>query len=136
MGRLRGSVGNRRRAPRFDVRLSFSVSIVDEKAGHENTRPPQTLVGRTRNLSETGVALVVPSLRLGTHKLNDVDSTLRLMLDLPAGTAEIHVVPVRSHQLAEKDMDSGHFIGAKITHLSDEARARLTKFLRSRRSPR
>ena len=136
LGRLRGSVSNRRRAPRFDARLSFSVSIVDEKAGRENTRPPQTLVGRTRNLSETGFALVVPSLRLGTHKLNDGDSTLRLMLDLPAGTAEIHVVPVRSYQLAEKDMDSGHFIGAKITHLSDDARALLTKFLRSLRPPR
>jgi hypothetical protein len=136
LGRWRGSVGNRRRAPRFDARLSFSVSILVEKAGRENTRPPPTLVGRTRNLSETGFALVVPSLWLGTNKLNNVDYTLRVMLDLPAGTTEFHVVPVRSYQLAEKDSDSGHFIGAKITHLSDDARARLTKFLRGLRSPR
>ncbi|PYS79031.1 MAG: hypothetical protein DMF67_02245 [Acidobacteria bacterium] len=136
LGRLRGAVGNRRRAPRYDARLSFSVSIVDEEAGSENTRPPQTLVGRTRNLSDTGFALVVPSLWLGTNKLNDGNSTLRLMLDLPTGTAEIHIVPVRSHQLGEKDMDSGYLIGAKITHVSDDARARLTKFLRSLRSPR
>ena len=136
LGRLRGAVGNRRRAPRYDARLSFSVSIVDEEAGSENTRPPQTLVGRTRNLSDTGFALVVPSIWLGTNKLNDGNSTLRLMLDLPTGTAEIHIVPVRSHQLGEKDMDSGYLIGAKITHVSDDARARLTKFLRSLRSPR
>ena len=135
LGRLRGSVGNRRRAPRYDARLSFSVSIVDEEAGRENTRPPQTLVGHTRNLSETGFALVVPSLRLGTHKLNDGNSTLRLMLNLPTGAAEIHVVPVRSQQLGEEETDTGHLIGVKITHLSDDARARLTKFLRSLRSP-
>jgi hypothetical protein len=135
LARLRGTVGNRRRAPRYDARLSFSVSIVDEEGGREDTRPPQTLVGRTRNLSNTGFALIVPSLWLGTNKLNDVNTTLRLMLDLPTGTAEIHVVPVRSHQLGEKDMESGHLIGAKITHLSDDARTRLTKFLRSLRSP-
>ena len=86
-------------------------------------------------LSDTGFALIVPSLWLGTNKLNDGNTTLRLMLDLPTGTAEIHVVPVRSHQLGEKDMESGHLIGAKITHLSDDARTRLTKFLRSLRSP-
>jgi hypothetical protein len=108
---------------------------MNEEAGYENARPPQTLVGRTRNLSETGFALVVPSLRLGTNKLNDGNSTLRLMLDFPTGTAEIHVVSVRSHQLGEKDLDSGYLIGAKITHASDDARARLTKFLRGLRSP-
>jgi hypothetical protein len=136
LSRLRGSVGNRRRAPRYDARLSFSVSIVDEEAEYENARPPQTLVGHTHNLSETGLALVVPSLRLGTNKLNDGNSTLRLMLDLPTGTAEIHVVSVRSYQLGEKDMDSGYLIGARITHASDDAHARLAKFLRSLRSPR
>ncbi|MCA1621063.1 MAG: PilZ domain-containing protein [Acidobacteria bacterium] len=135
LGRFRGTVGNRRRAPRYDARRSFSVSIVDEGAGREDTRPPQTLVGRTRNLSETGFGLVVPSLRLGTNKLNDVNCTLRLMLDLPTGTAEIHVVPVRSLQLGEEDPDSGYLIGVKIKDLSDDARARLTKFLRSLRSP-
>lgn len=135
LGRLRGTVANRRRAPRYNARLSFSVSIVNEEAGGENTRPPQTLVGRTSNLSETGLALIVPSLRLGTNRLNDGDSTLRLMLDLPTGTAEIHVVPVRSLQLGEEDTDSGHLIGVRITHLSDDARAHLTKFLRGLRSP-
>ena len=135
LGRFRGSVGNRRRAPRYDARRSFSVSIVDEGAGLEDTRPQHPLVGHTRNLSETGLALIVPSLRLGTNKLNDENRTLRLMLDLPTGTAEIHVVPVRSLQLGEEDPDSGYVIGVRIIHLSDDARARLTKFLRSLRSP-
>ena len=139
LGRLRGAVSDRRRAPRYDARLFFSVSILDERAGHEGARPPQTLVGRTRNLSETGLALIVPSLSLGTGYLNDGNSTLRLMLDLPKGklreSIEIHAVPVRSYQLGEKEKDSGYFIGARITYMSDDARARFTGFLRSLRSP-
>ena len=139
LGRLRGAVSDRRRAPRYDARLFFSVSILDESAGHEGARPPQTLVGRTRNLSETGLALIVPSLSLGTGHLNDGNSTLRLMLDLPKGklreSIEIHAVPVRSYQLGEKEKDSGYFIGARITYMSDDARARFTGFLRNLRSP-
>src|SRR5438046_10398155 len=117
LGRLRGAVSDRRRSPRYDARLSFSISVLDGDADHENTRAPRTLVGRTRNLSDTGFALIVPSLRLGTNKLDDENSTLRLMLDLPTGTVEIHVVPVRSQQLSENDGDAGYFIGAKITHM-------------------
>lgn len=135
LGRLRGAVSDRRRAARYDARLFFSVSILDEKAGQEGARPAQTLVGRTRNVSETGFALIVPSLSLGTGYLNDGNSTLRLALDLPSGKVEIHVVPVRSFQLTEKDKESGYFIGAQITYMSDEARNRLTGFLRGLRSP-
>jgi hypothetical protein len=135
LGRLRGAVSNRRRAPRYEARLSFSISILDESAGHENRPPTRTLVGRTRNISETGLALVVPSLRLGTNKLDDGNSTLRLMLDLPTGTVELHVVPVRSHQLGENDKETGYFIGVAITHLGDDARARLLKSLRGLRAP-
>jgi hypothetical protein len=135
LGRLRGSISDRRRAPRYDVRRTFSVSIRIEGAGQENTLPTLTLVGRTRNLSETGVALIVPSLRLGAHKLNDGNSTLRLMLDLPGGTVRVDVVPVRSYQLGEDDKDSGYFIGAKITHVSDDVRSQLAKFMRGLSSP-
>ena len=61
---------------------------------------------------------------------------MRLMLDLPTGTVEIHIVPVRSYQLGEAEKDSGHFIGARITHQSDDARTRLAKYLRGLPSPR
>jgi len=135
LGRLRGAVSDRRRSQRYDARLSFSVSVLGEDAGHDDARPPRTLVGSTRNVSDTGFALVVPSLRLGTNKLDDENSNLRLMVDLPTGPLEVHVVPVRSHKFGDNDKDVGYFIGVRITHLSDEARARLMKFLRGLRSP-
>lgn len=134
VGRLRGAVSDRRRAPRYNARCSFSISILDDTAAPPST-PPLTLVGHTRNVSESGLALILPSLSLGTGHLNDVNSTLRLMLDLPAGRVEIHVTPVRSHPLDKQDRDHGHFIATKITHLSDDALAHYTRFLRGLRSP-
>lgn len=136
LGRLRGAVDDRRRAPRYNVRVSFSISILDEKADYINTRPPLTLVGRTRNVSESGLALVVPSLNLGTGHLNDENSSLQLILDLPGEQVKVIATPVRSRPLDGADGDSGYFIGAKFTHMSDDALARYTGFLRSLRSPR
>ena len=109
--------------------------MLDEGAGHEVLQPTRTLVGHTSNLSETGFALIVPSLHLGVNKLDDQNTTLRLMLDLPTDTVEIHVAPVRSHSLGANNKDAGYVIGVKITRLSDDARARLIKFLRGLRSP-
>jgi hypothetical protein len=135
LGRLRGKVSNRRLAPRYKARVHFSVSVLDGGADPKAAQPTRTLVGWTRDLSETGLALIVPSLRLGADKLNGENVTLRLMLDLPKATVEIHVRPVRSHQLGANDTDMGYFIGVQITQLSDGARAELVKFLRSLPSP-
>lgn len=139
LGRLRGTVGNRRRAPRYDARIHFSVSLLDEGAARDGAPPPPPrtpLVGHTRNLSETGLGLIVPSLRFGASRLDKEDVTLRLMLDLPKGTVEIHVAPVRSFMLGADDKETGYFIGVQITQLSDDARARLVKYLRGLRAPR
>ncbi|MFL6337278.1 MAG: PilZ domain-containing protein [Pyrinomonadaceae bacterium] len=139
LGRLRGTVGNRRRAPRYDARINFSAALLDGAAGREGAQPPQprTLVGHTRNLSETGLGLIVPSLRLGTSRLDKVDVvTLRLMLDPSRGPVEIQVAPVRSYPLGADDKETGYFIGVMITQLSDDARAQLVKYLRGLPSPR
>jgi len=136
LGLFRGKPRERRRAPRYDARHQFSVSLIGKADGPEDVQKPQTLVGHTRNVSETGFALVVPSLRLGTRKLDDREATLRIMLDLPSETVEIHAAPVRSYQLPEDDKDKGwYFIAARITQLSDDARAQFTKYLRSLRAP-
>ena len=106
--------------------------VLEEDGSYEDASPP---VGRTRNVSESGFALIVPSLYFGTRKLDYTNTTLRIMLDLPTETVEIYVMPVRAYQLPKEDEEQGYFIGAKITQMNDGARARLTKFLRGLRSP-
>ncbi|PYS93031.1 MAG: hypothetical protein DMF64_06405 [Acidobacteria bacterium] len=135
LGRLRGAVSDRRRAARFGARLFFSISLLEEKPSNGGVGPMQPLVGHTRDLSESGIALIVPSLRIGTGYLNEGNATLRLMLDLPTRRLEIHVVPVRSYQLGEHDKEQGYFIGAKITYISDDDFSRYKEYLRKLGSP-
>jgi len=136
LGRLRGAVSDRRWAPRLDARLFFSVLLLEEKPSNSGVGPMQPLVGRTRNLSESGVALIVPSLRIGTGYLNEENATLRLMLDLPTKRIELHVAPVRSYQLDEHEREQGYFIGAKITYISDDDFSRYKEYLRKLGAPR
>ena len=133
VGRLRGAVSDRRRAPRLETRLFFSILLLEEKTDNIVTEPPQTLVGHTRNISESGLALIVPSVRIGLGYLNEENSTLRIMLDLPTRRIEIHVVPVRSYQLGEDDKEQGHFIGAKIIHIGENDFIAYREYLRTLR---
>ena len=135
-GRLRGVVSDRRRAPRIEARLFFSISPLEGNSSNSGVGPPQTLVGRTSNISESGFALILPSLRLGTTYLNDEHSTLRLILDLPTQRIEFHIVPARSYQLGANDKEQGYFIGAKIIYVSDDDFSRYKEYLRKLGAPR
>ena len=131
--RLREIVADRRQAARFKsqrkARLLFNVSVVSDETGESR---PQTirLVGFTRDISETGLALVVPSLRIGDRYLVDEGCTLRVvLLDLPTGEAEVYATPVRYEELQEPEI--GHLIGVQITGMNDEDRSRLLQYLKT-----
>jgi hypothetical protein len=131
INRWRESVANRRRAPRRkakrDARLLFSLSLLDPEsaAGAEHLIP---LEGYTRDISETGLSLIVPTLRISDTYLTDVSCKLRIVLvDLPTGKIEIYAKPVRYEQLDEPE--KGHLIGVEITQLSVGDRARLLQYL-------
>lgn len=129
--RLRSVVGNRRRARRVRARLRFSVSLLDVKTVAESAIPrrlPQ-LEGYTRDLSETGLALVVPTIRIGDHYLTGADRRLLVTLHHPSGPMALQVVPVRYEQLDEDDTERGYLIGVRIEEFSDTDRARFIAYL-------
>ena len=133
INRLRDFVGNRRdsqrRAAQRTARLVFSVSVLDAKTPSAATRVIP-IEGYTRDISETGLALIVPSLIIGGNHLTDESCTLRIvLLDLPTGRIEIHAAPVRYEQLAGSE--TAYLIGARITHISESDRSRLVQYLRS-----
>lgn len=127
----------RRRAPRYDTRLesrlSFTLSSTDENqaaAGEEiDEPPPVALSGYTRNLSETGLALVVPSLRLGQQYLNRIGSELKIQLDLPTGEVQIEATPVYSLRLIGGENGEGFLIGVRIRKMLDEEWVRLVQYV-------
>jgi PilZ domain len=124
--RLRAYVGNRRNAPRFRVRLPCAVRL-EGRRPVASPRAAVTVEAFTRDLSQTGLALVVPSVRVGERYLTE--SPLRLRLEHPTGPLEIVVAPVRYEQLEPEDEDEGFLIGVRITSISDADRARYDEYL-------
>ena len=127
---LRRSIANRRRAARRraqrKARLMISVSL---SAGGETTMP---LEGYTRDISEDGLAIIVPSLRVGDKYLDSDDCTVRVvLLEVPTGSVEIQAEPVRYQQFDVSDSEKGHLLGLRITHMSDSDRSRYEMYLRT-----
>ncbi|HEX8181818.1 MAG TPA: PilZ domain-containing protein [Pyrinomonadaceae bacterium] len=122
VARLRESVGNRRRAPRHQLRLSCSVAPHEPQSA--STRRTQQLAGRTRDLSATGLALILPAVRVGDRYLTGTDVTLRVVLEHPTGPLELLATPVRHEQLGPEDDEQGFLIGVRIKEMNAAARAR------------
>ena len=130
VARLREYVGNRRRAPRHQLRLPFSVALYDPALNEESLRRAPKLEGLTRDLSANGLALVVPAIRLGERYLTGPDVTLRILLEHPTGPLELLATPVRYEQLGAEATEKGFLIGARITEMSAEDRARYEAHLK------
>ncbi len=137
--RLRG-LYDRRQSPRYKAqcgaRLLFSLSLLDEREGSEGAHL-LPLEGYTRDISEIGLGLVVPSMRIGDRHITDENCTLRIvLLDLPGGEVEIHAAPVRYEPLHENNAEGKHLIGVRITGISGRDKQRLVEYLRMLRNPR
>lgn len=123
--------GNRRHARRYRARLSAHISLPDLKSSAESAqpRPPLIIEGHTRDLSATGLALIVPTIRAGEHYLTGEGRRLSVTLDHPQGPLLLQAVPVRYEQLDESEAETGYLIGARITEMSDADRARFNAYL-------
>src|SRR2546422_6468606 len=69
VSRMRQFVGDRRHMKRQRVRLAFSLSIPSRAKSLNGPRRISSMDGHTLDLSETGMSLVVPAIRLGEHHL-------------------------------------------------------------------
>lgn len=123
---LRRFIGNRRRSRRVRARLSFTLSLSDPKVPTNGARRLPTLDGYTLDVSSTGLALIVPAIRIGEHYLAGNDRRLYIKLELPNGPLEMKVATVRYESLED---ESGYLIGARIIEMSDSARASFEKYV-------
>lgn len=123
----------RRAAPRFTThlerRLVVNVSLGDAGNRPEGARGPSVLAGYTRDVSATGLGIVVPDIRINNSNVTRPDRALRIMLGLPGEPVEIQAIPVRYVEL-EKDSESkGYLVGVHITKMSERNRSRYEAFL-------
>ena len=126
VSQLRRFIGNRRRSKRVRARLSFTLSLSDTRVSTNGARRLPTMDGHTLDVSTTGLALIVPAIRMGEHYLAGSDRKLHIKLQLPSGPVELKVATVRYESL---DDDSGYLIGARIIEMSDSDRTSFDKYV-------
>jgi hypothetical protein len=126
--RLREMVGNRRRAPRRHLRLAVFVSLLDATPG---APPAGGVAGHTRDVSESGLGVVLPVIRLGGRYLVGEGVTLRLTLKLGEESARLYGTPVRYERLDEGQdgqTSPGFLLGIRLHEDGD--RALLSEYLK------
>ncbi len=122
---LRNFVRSLRQSPRYSPRLPFTLSMLDQEGG--GVRLAIKLSGYTRNVSETGMALVVPAIRKGDHHLAAINRRLLIVLELPNGTIRLQAAPIRYERLSQSD--SRYLIGVRIISISGDDKLRFLKYL-------
>jgi hypothetical protein len=128
VGKLRALAANRRRVPRFAVRLeaevALSVSVPGAKKGSAGEERSLRLAGYTRDISADGLGLIVPAIRIGGDYITGDNRILEITLKLPGGAVRIYGKPVRYTQLDEDATDKGYLVGVHIESMSEADRAR------------
>src|SRR6185312_361222 len=109
---LRRIIGNRRHSKRVRARLTCAVNLSDPRVNSNGSRRLPALNGHTLDVSRTGVALIVPAIRIGEHYLAGADRKLHVRLELPTGPVEMKVATVRYESLEESGEETGYLIGA------------------------
>lgn len=126
---LRRFIGNRRHSKRVQTRLSFTLSLSDPRVSSNGSRRLPRLNGHTLDVSVTGLALIVPAIRIGEHYLAGDERKLHVELKLPTGPVEMKVSTVRYESLEESGEESGYLIGARIVDMSDQDRATYNSYI-------
>jgi hypothetical protein len=123
--RLRELMGNRRRAPRYKIRLPVFVSLLDGAPG----AVPTGVAGHTRDASESGLAVVLPAIHVGGRYLAGDEVTLRLTLKLPETSARLYGTPVRYERLEDDGQaEPGFLVGIRLN--DDGDRALLSEYIK------
>ena len=125
--RLRQFLADRRRAPRHKVRLPVVVSLLDSAS----TSQPASAAGHTRDVSEDGLAVVLPNIRVGQRYLVGDAVTLRVTLKLPGESVRLYGTPVRYERLEDEQPDAGFIIGIRLDEASERDRALLYDYLKT-----
>ncbi|HEV3470047.1 MAG TPA: PilZ domain-containing protein [Pyrinomonadaceae bacterium] len=119
----------RRLKPRFNVRLPCTVALPEGE--RDILFPDAALRCRTRDLSETGVGLVAPSIYLGYTCAVDEGRLLLVELELPAGPVRMLAAAAHYLRLDRAGEEASYLIGLRINEMGDAARALFNGYLAS-----
>jgi hypothetical protein len=121
-----------RRGSRYEARLPLIITPLGS-AKYAGKRLPNapSLVGHTRDLSETSLTLLLPAVRVGNVYLTDGENCLEVRLELPGAPVSILTNCVRFEQLPRKDAGCRYLLAVRIVELQDDARAQYISYLKT-----
>jgi hypothetical protein len=88
-----------------------------------------TISGETKDMSKTGIAFVVPAIRLREYYLVGENRTLNAELDLPGGKILMQLVGQRYEPVGQHISETKYLIGASIQKMSVEDRGAYEEFM-------
>jgi PilZ domain len=109
----------RRLKAKCEVELVASLSLLDTDV--QNSDSSLIFLGRTQDLSATGLGMVLPSTIID-ERFCTGSNRLNLSLHLPGGVIGMEVSPVRCERLTSPYMGQGYLLGTRITNVDDRAR--------------
>jgi hypothetical protein len=119
----------RRGAPRRKTQREAHLLFVASVEAAEGVSQPRKIMGYTRDISETGLSLLVNSSQPSDYELCSEDSPLKVTLSLPSGVVEMNAQVRRHDLLNEDDPLEGYFMGVSITEMSEHDRTLYTNYL-------
>ena len=122
-----------RRRQTAQMRVWFEPEI--NTHGNREIARKMALPGETVDLSRTGIAFTVNSIRVKEKYLVGQDRKLNVEIDLPGGTAEMQVVGKRYEKVGGEKSDEKFLIGATIVRLESDSNAIYDHFLRKDSRP-
>jgi hypothetical protein len=126
------AVRERRSAHRFEARhvarLQFVTPLSDLR-GADGAGLWPTLVCQTRDLSESGAALLVPAVREGDENFFGLEGPVRVTLSLPHGAVSANAVAVRYERGGARA--GGFLVCVEVAETDVEAARRWASYIRS-----
>lgn len=116
---------------RYKREVPIKLSLAPVGTGDLNAAPTLLYItGETKDLSHSGIAFVVPSVRIKENYLVGEGRVLNAELDLPNGKIMLKIVGQRYERVGEQISTARYLIGASIKDMTDENREAYEDFLR------
>lgn len=110
------------------IKLSF---VPNGNTGKLDAPPKYVFItGETADLSNSGIAFFVSSIRIKENYLVGEGRALNAELDLPNGKVSMKIVGQRYEPVGEHVSTARYLVGASIEEISDENREAYNDFLR------
>ncbi len=134
--KLRKFLSKRVVSPRRKFQTPIKLSFEHDKTTGNLQMPVNDLSirGETEDLSFTGIAFTVSSIRLREYYLVGEGRKLNAEINLPNGKVKMQLIGQRYKQVGKHVSVTQYLIGARILKMSDGDRETYKEFLRKRKN--